>query len=138
MADKKSRRRIPSAAFLVTLVTGLFFTWFGLMESISGFFQKEIKWDMAIGGLMEALVFGASFLVVAWLLWIRPKIGSIILICLGSGMGIWMYFDWNIPNNPGGWIIPGIIVGLPIILGIFTLTREMTTHSAAPSPNNAG
>ncbi len=122
MTESTRPKRVPTLAFVVTVVTGLFFTMFGIAESISGFARRPIEWSEAFGGILEAFVFGFSFLTVAWILWVRPKIGALILVVLGIGMGTWMILDWNL--DPDNWYIPTILVGLPIVLGLFTLIRE--------------
>ncbi|HDS29763.1 MAG TPA: hypothetical protein ENN67_01840 [Firmicutes bacterium] len=114
------KRRLPSAAFVITLLTGIFFTWFGLAESISGFLAKPKDMSFLIGGLLEAATFVLSFLIIAWLLWVKPFIGGVMLTCIGIGMGIWMLLGWNLHD----WIIPTILVGLPIVLGGYTVYKN--------------
>jgi len=126
MAEITRRRRLPSVAFIVTLLTGLFFLAFGIAESVSGFAQRPISMPEAVGGLMEAARFGLSFLVIAWLLWVRPMIGGVILVALGIGFAIWMYIGWNLNNLD--WYIATLLVGLPIVLGAFTTIRELLTR----------
>jgi hypothetical protein len=120
MTEKKLHRRLPSIAFVVTLLTGLFWTWFGVAESMGGFFKKPFDPSFAVGGLMEAATFGLSFLFVAWLLWVRPKIGAIILTVIGLGFGAWIILDFSHRD----WIVVSLLAGLPIILGVFTFVRE--------------
>ena len=122
MTESKTNKRIPSLAFLVTLATGLFWTWFGLTESISGFLKDPKDPTEIFGGLLQALIFGGSFIVIAILLWRRPRIGAWILIALGVAFGIWMLLDWNLENTDP--FVLAVLVGLPLGLGAFTLYRE--------------
>ena len=99
-------RRLPSTALVITLLTGLSSICFGLIGPT--------------GGRIEAILFGLSLLVIVWLLWIRPRLGAMVLIMVGAGFGTWMLCGWPI----GGWTIPAALVTLPIILGAFTFARE--------------
>ena len=122
--SKPRPRRLPPVAAFVTLVIGGFFFIFSLLESIGGFLERPIRWDFAVGGLMEIAVFSLPFLVVTWFLWIKPKIGGIILIAIGFAMTVWMWGSWNRPNDITEWVIRLIFTAVPILLGLFTILRE--------------
>jgi len=122
--SKPRPRRLPPVAAFVTLVIGGFFFAFSMLESISGFMERPIRWDFAVGGLMEILVFSAPFLLATWLLWVKPKIGGIILIAIGFAMTVWMWGGWNRPNDITEWVIRLIFTAVPVLLGSFTLIRE--------------
>ena len=119
----RSRRLLPFAGW-VTLVIGGFFFIFSLLESIGGFLERPIRWDFAVGGLMEILVFSAPFLLATWLLWVRPKIGGVLLIAIGVAMAVWMWGGWNKPDDATEWVICLIFTAVPILLGFFTILRE--------------
>lgn len=124
-------KRIPSLAFIVTVLTGSFFTIFSVLESIGGFLKRPMDLTEGVGGLMQIAVFGVPFLVTAWLLWVRPKIGSIILMLAGFAFAVWMYLDWARPEQLSDWMIPSLLVMLPIILGVYTLIRESLKSKTA-------
>ena len=132
-------KRMPSLAFVVTLITGGFFFLFSLAECIGGFASRPIEWTSAVGGLMQITIFALPFFTVAWLLWFRPKIGAIVLICIGAAMGTWMVIDWNLQNMQtwDDWMIPGILAGLPVVLGAYTLVREILAKKGQPMLKNA-
>ncbi len=125
-------RRLPSVAFVITLITGAVFTWMGLRESAGGFLRWPIDITEAVGGLLEAVTFGVSFLVTAWFLWVRPRIGGYLLINLGLALGIWIAAGWAISS----WLIPSLLVGLPVMLGVLTLRRENLLDSFRSEKNN--
>jgi hypothetical protein len=133
--SKPRTRRLPPFAAFVTLVIGGFFFIFSLLESIGGFMQKPIRWDFAVGGLMEILVFSLPFLVVTWLLWVRPKIGGILLIAIGISMAVWMWIGWNRPDEATEWIIRLIFTAVPILLGLFTLMRAKISRPRLANGN---
>lgn len=130
---------MPSLAFIVTLITGGFFFLFSLAECIAGFASRPIEWTAAVGGLMQIATFALPFFAVAWLLWFRPKVGAIVLICVGAAMGVWMILGWNLQNMQtwDDWMIPGILAGLPIVLGAYTLIREILARKGQPMLKNA-
>jgi hypothetical protein len=124
---EKTRRKIPSLAFIVTVLIGGFFTLFSIVESIGGFLTKPVDLSAGVGGLMQIVTFGLPFAVIAWLLWVKPKIGSLLLLIAGVSFGVWMYFGWRHPEKLHDWIVPSMLVFLPIILGAlgtYTLVRE--------------
>jgi hypothetical protein len=124
-------RRLPSLACMVTLLTGCAFFLFSSAESIGGFTTRPIDWGFAIGGMMEVLCFSLPFFIIAWLLWVRPKIGAVLLICLGLVMGTWMLLGWRMTD----WVIPSLLVFIPIVLGVFTFIREMRSPTIqSPKP----
>jgi len=130
---------LPSLAFIVILILGIFFSLFGFAESIGGFTSKPIDYSLAFGGLMEFGVFGLPFLVIAWLLWTRPKIAGLLLMLLGVGMGVWMFLDWNIEIRPGDAseiIMPSLLTVLPILLGAFTFSRAMISGKKKTMENS--
>ncbi len=117
-------KKLPSLAFMLCILAGGFFLLFSVAESISGFTSTPMDPSAAYGGLMQIGIFSLPFLIIAWFLWHKPKIGAAILMLLGLGMATWMYFDWNRPTEYHEWVIPGILAGLPILLGGFTFIRE--------------
>jgi len=119
MADKDRKRRLPSVAFVVTLLIGLALTLFSVLESIGGFLARPIDTSAAFGGIMQIVTFGLPFFVIAWILWVRPRLGGLLLILVGVGFAVWMYFGWNNPLRD--WGIPLLLVGVPIVLGLITL-----------------
>ena len=135
---RKRRWKWPPFAAFVTLLIGGFFFLFSLAESIGGFTERPIRWDFAVGGLMEIATFSLPFLIITWLLWVRPKIGAILLIIFGVAIATWMYFGWNRPGDSVEWIIRLIFTAVPIILGVFTLLRAMMTSGRAAVAGNAG
>ncbi|MCX6647387.1 MAG: hypothetical protein NTY09_13670 [bacterium] len=120
---EKSRRKLPSLALIVTLVIGLFWTGFSVLESISGFFQRPVDLSAGVGGLMQIVTFSLPFFVTAWLLWVKPKIGAIVLMLMGIGFGIWMFF-WNRSGRIDEYIVRGSFTLVPFALGLYTLIRE--------------
>jgi hypothetical protein len=117
MDEKKKTRRIPSVAVIVTLLIGLAFTLFSVAESILGFLQKPVDLSAGVGGLMQIAMFGLPFFIIAWILWIKPKLGAILLILAGLGFGFFLFFHFNNPD----WIVASLLVGVPIVLGVITL-----------------
>jgi thiol:disulfide interchange protein len=103
---------------------------FSLAESVSGFVSRPYDETMAIGGLIEIATFALPFFVIAWLLWVRPKVGALLLICLGVAMGIWTTLDWRAPRTVDDWVIRAVLVAAPFLLGAFTLIRETLTRRA--------
>ena len=130
----RTQRRIPSLALIVTLVTGLFWTGFSVLESIGGFLKRPVDLSEGVGGLMQIAVFGIPFFVTAWLLWAKPKIGAIVLMLVGIGFAIWMY-NWSRPNSIDQYIIQGMFTLLPFLLGLYTLIREMLSGRSGQSDN---
>ena len=121
---EKTRRKIPSLALIVTLVIGLFWTGFSLLESIGGFLQRPVDLSEGVGGLMQIAVFSLPFFVTAWLLWVKPKIGAIALMLMGIGFGILM-FSWIRSGTIDQYIIvQGSFILVPFALGLFTFIRE--------------
>jgi len=128
-------KKIPSLAFVITFMIGGFWFLFSLAEAISGLFQGDRSFS--IGGLMEILVFSAPLLIVSWFLWAKPKIGSVLLMLLGIGMGIFMYrINWHTPEEPGDWIIIAVFTAVPFVLGLFTFIRE-SIQPSKPLANSA-
>ena len=121
MADKDRKRRLPSVAFVVTLLIGLALKLFSVVESIGGFLARPVDTSAAFGGIMQIVTFGLPFFVVAWILWVRPRLGALILILVGVVFGAWMYFGWSRPHNATDWIVRSLLVGVPIVLGVITL-----------------
>ena len=119
MTEKKSTRRLPSIAFVVTLLTGLAFTLFSVLESIGGFTTRPIDLPAAVGGLMQIAMFGLPFFILSWILWVKPRLGAALLILVGLGFLAWMYFGWNWANM--NMIVFSLLVGVPILLGVITL-----------------
>lgn len=128
-------RRLPPFAAIVTLVIGGFFFIFSLLESIGGWMERPIRWDFAMGGLMEILVFSLPFLVATWLLWVRPKIGGLLLIAIGVAMAIWMWGSWKTPSELSEWVIRLIFTAVPILLGLCTILREKMSVPALINGN---
>jgi len=114
-------KRIPSLAFIVTFITGCFFTIFSSAEAIGGLIEKPFDLSTAVGGLMEIAVFSLPFWIVTWILWVKPALGGWLLILLGCGMGTFMLLRWNRMPDP---FVLAMLVVLPIALGIFTVIRE--------------
>lgn len=133
--EKPRRKRLPPFAAFVTFIIGGFFFMFGLLESIGGFMERPIRWDFAVGGLMEIAVFSLPFLVITWLLWARPKIGGIFLIGVGLMMAVWMWYEWNRPASLVEWIIRLVFTAVPVLLGAFTLLREKMSKAALINGN---
>jgi hypothetical protein len=117
MPEKKRVKRVPSVAFIATVLIGLAFTAFSVLESFDGFISRPIKLDAAIGGLMQILAFGLPFFIVAWLLWYWPRIGGAILLLMGLGFAVWMHFGMGRPD----WIVTLLLIGVPILLGLLTI-----------------
>jgi len=127
-------KKLPSLAFIVTTLVGGFFFLFSAAESIMGFIQKEE--DFSIGGLMEILVFSLPMFIVAWFLWAKPKVGAVLLMILGVGMGVFMYsIHWKAPTTFDDWAIMAVFTIVPFALGLFTFIRE-TTNPSRPLANN--
>ena len=126
-------RKMPSLAFVVTLITGGMFFLFSFAEFIGGLFQADASFT--IGGLMEIAVFSLPLLIVSWFLWAKPKVGGILLTIVGIGMGVFMLLKWNRPDEIGEWIVPILLCGLPLSLGLFTFIRE-TVKPSKPIPGN--
>jgi apolipoprotein N-acyltransferase len=77
---------------------------------------------------MQIAVFGVPFFVTAWLLWVKPKIGAIVLMLMGIGFGILM-FSWIRSGTIDQYIIvQGSFILVPFALGLFTLIREMNSE----------
>lgn len=115
---RPSPRRFPSLVFFITAAIGLFFLWFGISESVSGLLSGESGTTSAVGGMLEALTFGMSFIVTAWMLWWKPKFGAFLLILLGAVFGIWRLIAFNMDI-----LIFALLVILPIASGLFELYR---------------
>jgi hypothetical protein len=129
MNTGNSTLKIPSLAFIVSLLTGFFWVVFGLAEGAVGVMKSPPDYMVMAGGIIEALTFGLPFLVIAWLLWWKPKAGSILLMIVGAAFAVWMAIGWTVIN----WIVPVVLVGIPLILGGYTLIREISKpmHPAA-------
>ena len=132
----RRNKRLPSLAFIVTSATGVFFLLFSGAEAIGGFFQKPFDPSAAFGGLIEIATFALPFLIISWLLWVKPKIGAALLILVGIGMGIWIAFGWNLDSFSDDFVIPTLLVGLPVVLGGFTLIKELV-HGNGNMNHNA-
>jgi len=130
MSYLKRLKRLPSLAFLVTLATGLFWTWFGLAESYFEFLKEPRDPGSVIHGMLESAVFGLPFIIIALVLWFRPVIGACVLIALGCAFGIWIKLSWNIQRLD--WMVATLLIFCPVAFGIFTLVREKTRRPAAP------
>ncbi|MFH1676514.1 MAG: hypothetical protein ABIC40_05760 [bacterium] len=114
-------KRVPSLAFIVTCITGIFFTIFSGEEAIVELSKKPFDVTAAVSGLREIAIFSLPFWIVAWILWVKPVVGGWLLIMLGCGMGAFMLLRWNgMPD----FIMLGLLVLFPIVLGIFTVIRE--------------
>jgi hypothetical protein len=114
--EKKKTRRIPSVAVIVTSLIGLAFTLFSVAESIGGFLTKPVDLSEGVGGLMQIAVFGLPFFIIAWILWVKPKLGAILLIVAGLGFGYFWFFHIQYHD----WIVASLLVGVPIVLGAIT------------------
>jgi len=121
---EKTQRKLPSLALIVTLVIGLFWTGFSVLESIGGFLQRPVDLSAGVGGLMQIATFGLPFFVTAWLLWAKPKIGAIILMLMGIGFAIWMFLGWGRPGRIDEYIVQGSFTLIPFLLGLYTFIRE--------------
>jgi hypothetical protein len=117
MDTKKKSWRIPSVAVIVIALIGLAFTLFSVLESIGGFLQKPVDLSEGVGGLMQIVVFGLPFFILAWILWVKPKLGAILLILAGFGFGYFWFF--HIQHHD--WIVASLLIGVPILLGAITL-----------------
>jgi hypothetical protein len=117
MDEKKKPRRIPSVAVIVTLLIGFAFTLFSVVESIGGFLKKPVDLSEGVGGLMQIAMFGLPFFILAWVLWVKPKLGAILLIVAGLGFGYFWFF--HIKHHD--WIVASLLIGVPILLGVITL-----------------
>ncbi len=121
-------KKLPSFATFFTLIVGGFFLIFSTAEFISGLGPNGDITEV-VGGLLQILVFSLPFLVISWLLWTRPKIGAILLTLVGIAMGVWMIRDWARPEEVMDWMVPMMVCGLPIVLGLFTFIREQIGNS---------
>ena len=128
------RKKVPAFAFSMILMIGVFFFLFSLVEAIGGFASRPIVWTAAAGGLMQIAVIALPFFTVAWLLWFRPKIGAIILICLGVALAFLFRIDIKDLMDP----IMAVLVGLPVVLGIYTLCWAIVTGKARAKLREAG
>jgi anaerobic C4-dicarboxylate transporter len=117
MKEKKRKRRKPSVAFWVTLLIGVAFMGFSGLESIGGYQSEPVKMDEAIGGLMQIVAFGLPFFIIAWILWLWPRVGGVVLLLTGLGFAVWMHFGWKNPN----WGVALLLVGIPVMLGLITI-----------------
>jgi len=116
-------KKIPSLAFIVTTLVGGFFFIFSGAEFVIGLFESPE--DFSIGGLKEILVFSLPMFIVAWFLWAKPKVGAVLLMILGIGMGVFMYLiHWKAPTTFDDWVIMAVFTIVPFVLGLFTLIRE--------------
>ena len=119
-------RRQPSGAMVVMLWIGINLLIFSSFYLIGGLSERPIEWTAVIGGLMPVLKLTLPFFFMAWLLWVRPKIGAILLVCIGIGLGVWMYLGWNLGDmNLINVILPASLAAIPIILGLDTLINEL-------------
>lgn len=116
--------RIPSTAAMTTLITGIFFTWFGLLECATEFMTRQLRLHEAVADVAESVAFGMSFIMLAWILWARPRIGGFLLVVAGLSFAVWMYHDWSSPESLIDWAIRALITLVPVGMGIFSLTRE--------------
>lgn len=66
-------RRLPSVAFIYSLIIAILLLLFSGAESISGFMTKPFRSDEAVGGFLEIATFTLPFAVAAWFLWIKPE-----------------------------------------------------------------
>lgn len=118
-AKGKKKRRLPTLAFVTTLLTGCFFFLFGLTESISGFASTSNGNDQGYWNLLESAIFGLPMLFVAWVLWVAPKPGAFLLIL--TGFGYLLFAGVVLINLLQQWWFLVVFILLPIFLGIFTL-----------------
>jgi hypothetical protein len=126
----KAVHRKPLLAFFYCLILGLFVVVFGILESMSGFSSNPVRNDFAVGGLMEAIIPGGAFLLVAGMLWVHPTIGAILMILMGVGLSF--VFGWT-PK-----MMEPFLVYAPIILGIFSLfTRSHSRRHDKINPRAA-
>jgi len=134
-------KKMPSLAFVVTFLIGSFFFLFSLVEIIGELFQGRQEpataHNFTVVNLMKIfLISGAPLLIVSWFLWAKPKIGSVLLMILGIGMGVFMYsIRWGTPEKTEDWIIYASFTVVPFVLGLFNLIRE-TTNPSRPLANN--
>jgi len=112
--------RLPSLAFIVTLLTGLILGIIPLGEALSGLFTRPMDTNAIIGGIIEFVVLALPFLILSWLLWLRPRLGGLLLIFVGLAFGIWTALEWAYM----AWVIFFLMVVFPMFLGVFTLINE--------------
>ena len=118
-------RRLPSVAFIYSLIIAILLLLFSGAESISGFMTKPFRSDEAVGGFLEIATFTLPFAVAAWFLWIKPKIGAAILVIVGLAITIWMTVGWNRQAMANSMYLVPILLGiLPIIIGGTTLVKK--------------
>jgi hypothetical protein len=126
--NEKSKRRIPPVSVIVVALIGVAFTLFSVLESIGGFFQKPVDLSAGVGGLMQIVVFGLPFFILAWILWVKPKIGAALLILAGLGFGYFWWFHIQVHD----WIVASLLIGVPIVLGAATLIWPGKKSLASP------
>jgi nitrate reductase NapE component len=124
MPGQQITPRIASSAVVATLIIGIFFTWFGLMECAIEFVSRQLRLGEAIKDVTESVAFGLSFILLAWILWSKPILGGILLVMAGFSFAVWMYNDWTSPVSIADWCIRAIITVIPVGMGIFTVTHE--------------
>lgn len=112
---------LPSLAFICTVVIGSAILYFCAAVSVEGLQQGPIDWMETAGGLMAITLLTLPFFIAAWLLWIRPVIGAILLICIGAGMGWFFEFDWQHNDS----IAQSALIIVPVVLGLFKLIAEL-------------
>ena len=72
------------------------------------------------------LMLSLPFLAIAWLLWFRPMIGAIAVICLGVLAAVSLGYDY------------AAFSGLLIALGILTLIQEVMAKKGLAKLKNPG
>ncbi len=119
----KVKKRTPSVAYVLALVVGVYFLWIGLAEAVSGLGSTAVDWNVVTAGLTRAALFGLAYMVVVLSLNVMPKVAASILICTGVVFGCFYLFGNSLNGQP--WVSVLALVGLPIILGLKTITREI-------------
>ncbi|MCX6647388.1 MAG: hypothetical protein NTY09_13675 [bacterium] len=124
MADSQKPVQIPSTAVMANLVAGVILTWLGLMQCAIEFVTRQLNFHGAISDVTDSVAFGLGFVTLAWILWVKPWVGGILLTIAGLAIALWINNDWDSPKNIADWVVRALISIIPIVMGVFTVTFE--------------
>ncbi len=119
-------RSVRWLAIVVTLFIGSSMFLFLLGSLIGGLGSSPFVWTGLANNLMSINEICLPFLAIAWLLWFRPMIGAVPLICLGVLAAVGLGYDY------------AAFSGLLIVLGILTLIQEVMAKKGQAVLMNAG
>ena len=124
MADSHNPVQIPSTAVMATLVVGLILIWLGLMQCTVEFVTRQMDLRNTVADVADSVAFGLGFLALAWILWVKPWVGGILLTISGIAIGVWISNDWGNPKNTIDLVVRTIFSFAPIAMGVFTFAQE--------------